>query len=53
LKKLLLLKKIAYSSRRFSVTLHPHQLAELDLENGSEVEVYVKGKKIIIEKKED
>ena len=50
MKKLCLNKKIAYSSRRFSVTLHPHQLQELGVGKGEEVLVYVKGKKIIIEK---
>lgn len=52
MKRLLLDKKIAYSSRRFSVTLHPLQLKELGLDKGDEVEVYVRGSKIIIEKKE-
>lgn len=53
MKKLALNKKVVYSSRRYSVGLHPHQLQELDISQGDEVIVYVKGKKIIIEKKEN
>jgi antitoxin component of MazEF toxin-antitoxin module len=52
LKKLLLNKKVTYSGRRRSVSLHAMQLEEAGIEVGEEVEVYVKGKKIIIEKKE-
>ncbi len=50
MKTLALRKKILYTSRSRKVTLHPHQLDAVGVEIGEEVLVYVKGKKIIIEK---
>jgi len=52
LKKLSLKKKIRFSNRARLVSLHPMQLKEIGVEIGEEVLVYVKGKKIIIEKVE-
>jgi len=51
LKLLLKVKKIREANRQRSVTIHPNQLEVAGLEVGDDVEVYVKGKKIIIEKK--
>ena len=51
MKRLLLIKKIGRNGRSLTVTLHPHQLECIDCDYEDEVEVYVSGKKIIIEKK--
>jgi len=43
-------KKITKNNTSKTITLHPMQLLELGVDVGGEVLVYVKGKKIIIEK---
>ena len=50
---LLLNKRIGRNRTSLTVTLHPHQLEMIGVEYGGEVNVYVSGKKIIIEKKGD
>lgn len=52
LKLLCLTKRVREANRQRSVTIHPNQLEVAGIKVGDEVEVYVKGKKIIIEKKE-
>jgi len=46
-----MVKTIREANRQRSVTLHPNQLEVSGIAVGDEVNVYVKGKKIIIEKK--
>jgi len=52
LKRLALKKKVRLISRNALISLNPMQLKEVGIEVGEEVLVYVKGKKIIIEKVE-
>ena len=50
MKRLLLKKTIGKNGRSLTVTLHRHQLEAIGCEYQSDVNVYVDGKKIIIEK---
>lgn len=52
MKKLLMNKKITKNNTSKTITLHPMQLQMLGIDVGDEVNVYVSGKRIIIEKKE-
>lgn len=52
MKRLALLKKVRLINRNALISLNPMQLKEVGIEVGEEVRVYVKGKKIIIEKVE-
>ena len=49
MKLLLLKKKVRNESNNRFVTLHPNQLEVAGIKVGDEVNVYVKGNKIIIE----
>ena len=48
-----MIKKLVENGRTTTVSIHPLQLEQLGWNLGDKVDVTVKGKKIIIEKKED